>query len=538
MRVLLFIGILLFVANVSSVSGVETENKLPAFLLRTTENLQRAYKASNILNKLTNLQTAEEIEIPEFIIEKDTRDTKEDYIYKAKRSYVGPDTGDLIVLGTTTALTGDQLPYSTEQFSYFVFTVNYINNVLGGIEVNGTLYKVKLVWYDDASNCELTAILAQRLVLVDEVDVLLVGTTVGCNGTSVASEQYGVPSINTANYAYFFEFPDGLNWTVVPIINPAFIAAPCIQQFCAAGAKSAVVAGVPTIYPAFNYSLLVSVGTYCKNFSLLYFDQLDYESVIGTNYKNYLQPFIEKWKNADADLFLGGVGPDQAAQNLFSAMRYNRYNPSGYYGWDDITDDQTRQLVGWQGYGATAATDFDPSFNFTDPVFTNVSNFAAAYFAVFNATANAYASGNAQAVILAVTAIKNAGSFEPSAIRNALFNFNQTTIQGKTYFNTLTGYGIGQYECFQFKSAQQYVAIGNPSLNDFTLSYPWEFEYIPGYKFAPKPRTWWQKNRTTLLTCVIVIPVVLLIIAVAVAYFLKKYHVLFIEDKKLDKTDW
>lgn len=523
--------LLTFVTVAMAQYSDQIESQLPPYLLRTTENLQRAYEVSNYAKNIYNNINPEQIEVEQRLNERDV------LTHSVKKSYVGPDSGDLIVLGTTTALTGDEIPYSTEQFSYFVFAVNYINNVLEGIEVNGTMYKVKLVWYDDASNCELINILSQRLVLVDEVDVLLVGTTVGCNGTSIAAEQYGVPCINTANYNYFFDFPEGLNWTVVPILNPAYIAAPCIQQYCAAGAKSGVVAGTPIIYPAFNYSLLVSVATYCKNFTLLYFDQIDYGSATGPDYKTYLQPFINKWKDADADLFLGGVGPDQAAINLFSMMRYNRYNPAGYYGWDDIGDEQTRQQLGWLGYGSTAATNFDVSFNFTDPVFTNTSTFAAAYFTVFNSTANTYASGNVQGIVLAVTAIKNAGSFDPLAIRNALFNFNQSTIQGPIYFNQQTGYGIGQTECFQSKSANQYTVVGNPAFNDLTLTYPWEFEYIPGYKFAPKPKTWWQKNRVVLLTCVIIIPFALIVAAAVAFYIRRRYHLIIIPDTGVGKSE-
>ena len=492
--------------------------------------LERAYKASDYLNKI-KYSSVEQVQIPDYLHGRD--------MLTVQRSTIGPTEGDVIVIGTTTALTGSEVPYSTEQFSYISFAVNYINNVLGGIEVNGTMYKVKLVWYDDASNCELVSILSQRLIVVDQADVLLTGTTVGCNGTSAMAEQYGVPCINGANYNYFFEFPDGLYWTVVPILNPAFIAAPCIQQFCNSGAKSAVIAGTPTIYPAFNYSLLAGVATYCSNFSLYFFDQLDYDSTISTDYLNYLQPYIKKWKNAGADLFMGGIGPDQAAQNLFSAMRYNEYNPLGYYGWDDVSDQQTRSLLGWQGYGATASSTFDPSFNFTDPVFTNTSTFVTAYTNSFNASPNSYAAGNIMTVVLAIKAIKNAGGFDPLAIRNALFNFNENTLQGKISFNTTTGYTLIQNYCFQYKGNNQYSVVGNPSFNNYSLTYPWNFEYVAGYKFAPKPQTWWQKNGKILLPCVIVIPFVIIVLIVVSVYLYRRYHLIIIPDRKNNSAgDW
>lgn len=507
------------------------ENLLPSYLRETSRNLERARKISRYLNTV-KFSSSEEVEIPEFNTERDVTN------FRARRSVIGPETGNVIVLGTTTALTGAELPYSTESFSYITFTVNYINDVLGGIEINDTMYKVKLVWYDDASNCELISILSQRLIVVDQVDVIIAGTTLNCTGTTTMAEQYGVPCINGGNYNFFFQFPDGLNWTVVPILNPIYTSAPCIQQFCKDGATSAVVASTDIIYPSLNYSLLYDVPLYCKNFSLLYFDQLDYDSVTGADYMDYLEPFIQKWKNSGADLLFGGVGPDQAAFNFFNAMRYHKYNPGGYFGWDDLGDVQTRQMLGWLGYGATAASSFDTSFNFTDPIFTNTQVFDAAYLAAFNETATTYVADNALLVILAVIAIKNAGSFDPLAIRHALFNFNQSTIQGQTYFNNVTGYTTQQTECFQFKGANEYVVVGDPVFNSETLTYPWNFEYIPGYKFAPKPRTWWQKNKNILLPCVTVIPFAIIIITGVAIYFFKKWHVIFIPDTKLDKTEW
>lgn len=522
-----YLTLLVFVLAVAAFEPTQLK-----YLTRTRENLERAYKISNYLNNV-DITKVEEVEVPLYTVERDV------VIHKTKRSVIGPDNGDVIIIGTTTALTGDEIPYSTEQFSYITFAVNYINNVVGGVEVNGTIYKVKLVWYDDASNCELISILSERLIVVDQADVLLTGTTIGCNGSSIMAEQYQVPCINGGNYNYFFDFPDGLNWTVVPILNPEFISAPCIKQFCQSGAKSAVIAGTSTIYPAFNFSLLVGVATYCQNFSLYFFDELDYDSVLSTDYLKYLQPYITKWKNVNADLFMGGVGPTQVAENLFNAMRYNKYNPKGYYGWDDVADQQTRQLLDWQGYGATASSNFDVSFNFTDPIFGNTSIFNAAYFATFNDTANAYAAGNIIAVILAITAIKNAGSFDKLAIRNELFNFNQSTLQGVISFNNITGYTLLQNYCFQYKGKNNYVVVGNPSFDSYNLTFPWNFDYIAGYKFAPIPKSWWQKNKNILLPCVTIIPFFIIIAIIVIIYFAKRWHVIFIPDRGTKaESDW
>src|ERR1700733_1735800 len=116
LAVLIFVG--LTVASFDFDSTPDEELRRPAYLHRTPKNLERAWKASNYLATIKSAKI-EEVEIPQYITERDivTR--------SVKRSVVGPETGDVMVIGMTTALTGAQLPYSTEQFSYITFAVNY-----------------------------------------------------------------------------------------------------------------------------------------------------------------------------------------------------------------------------------------------------------------------------------------------------------------------------------------------------------------------------------------------------------------------------
>ncbi len=63
-----------------------------------------------------------------------------------KREVFGPTTGNIIKIGRTYAQSGAEVPYSTSQDAYLQMLFNYINNVLGGIMINGVKYTVTLHW--------------------------------------------------------------------------------------------------------------------------------------------------------------------------------------------------------------------------------------------------------------------------------------------------------------------------------------------------------------------------------------------------------
>lgn len=544
------LSLLVFVAFATAVGAFDPIESRPSYLDLSYHNQQRALSVvKQISSKLditiddVDVLNNNNFDISE--VEKyELLERRSSGLNSIRRMRSGPTEGKIVKLGTTTAVTGYEVPYSTEQNSYIVWAVNYINNIYNG--GNGftigteTGYKIQLTVYDDASDCTLISILTQWLITVDKVDMLLTGVTTGCNATSFWAEYYQVPCINNGNYGYFFTYPDGLNWTAVSSTNPQFSAAPCVQQYCKAGAKSAVVAATPSQYPSFNYSLLYAVQTYCPDMELLFFDNLDETELNGTGSLEYLTPYIEKWKKADADCLFGGAGPGTEGYNFFYAIRYLQYNFDGYSGWSDLNFPDTRTLLGALAYGGTSYSTFDTSFNFTDPIFGNTATFNAAYQAAFDGPASSYAVDNVVAVVFAVKAIINAGSLDKYALRDALFNFNESTIQGVLSF-TPEGFTTALTYCFQFQGDNKYGVISDPSFGFGNLVYPWDWVLPAGFKVQPKPQTWFHENRVKLL-----VPLILVIFAIVVAsvvgYILyTKYHLIVIPDRKGkggDGTDW
>lgn len=462
---------------------------------------------------------------------------------KYERLIRGPRDGNVIKFGRTNASFGFELPYSTEQDSYITWVVDYINNN-GGIDVGGVNYMIQDIVYNVApiapGDCLEIAIFSEWLITVDKVDVLLTGVTTGCNGTSAMAEVYGVPCINNGNYGYFFTYPDGLNWTVVATSNPAGSAQPCIQAFCEAGAKSAVVVATDSQYPSFNYSLLYAVETTCPDMKLYFFDDLNPDSYLANDYLDYMEPYIKKWQSVNPDLIVGGLGPEQGAYNFFNSLRHFKFNPKGYYGWSDLSFPETRTLVDWLAYGGTSASNWDPSFNFTDPYFGSTANFVDLYTKDFESSPSDYAAANIMAVILAAKAIQNAGTLDKDAVIRALYEFNESTLYGVIQFNQTNGYLNFPNYCFQFQGENKYGVVTDPAFGFGSLIYPWNFEYVGNYLQQLIKYTYAFRHRKAIIAGSVLGAVALVAVVVGAIILFRRYHIFFIKDSGLSKTgsDW
>lgn len=77
-----------------------------------------------------------------------------------KIGYVNPSTGAL-------AGNGEGCDWVVKQIE------NYVNNELGGIDVDGTKKNIKVIVYDSTSNQQTAADMAQKLCIEDEVDLII-----------------------------------------------------------------------------------------------------------------------------------------------------------------------------------------------------------------------------------------------------------------------------------------------------------------------------------------------------------------------------
>ncbi|MBQ9814610.1 MAG: ABC transporter substrate-binding protein [Lachnospiraceae bacterium] len=120
-----------------------------------------------------------------------------------KIGYVNPTTGPL-------AGNGEGCDWVVKQME------TYVNETLGGIEVDGTKKNIKVIVYDSASDQATCAEMADKLCVEDEVDLIIaIQTPETVIPVEAKAEQYGIPCVGIqapVNPCAFVS--DEHNWTV------------------------------------------------------------------------------------------------------------------------------------------------------------------------------------------------------------------------------------------------------------------------------------------------------------------------------------
>src|SRR5215472_3491075 len=104
-------------------------------------------------------------------------------------------TGDDIVIGVPNAATGDynvEGPLTRQGYDLWADWTNE----RGGIEVNGTLHKVRLLYQDDQSQPQMSAQIAEQMLTTQKVQFLL--SPFGSNTTAAVAavaEQHHMPLV-------------------------------------------------------------------------------------------------------------------------------------------------------------------------------------------------------------------------------------------------------------------------------------------------------------------------------------------------------
>ena len=447
---------------------------------------------------------------------------------------VVPSSGNVIKIGRTVGETGDEVPYSLLQDSYLNFFFNYTNNVLGGIEVGGEKYQIEQVVYNSASDCTDTGILYQRLCTVDKVNFLLNTVTDGCPAGPQAAENYSIPMINGGDFSFEFLHPTGFNWTFTTTPNILLGIRPCLIDFYNAGARSGMM-GSEILYLGFVGNINDTVNELFPGFNLTIYPPLDQTSIDGNStYRQYLDPLIKEWQKIDADIFIGGAGTDGTV-NLVNAMRENKYNVKGQYQIAGPNYQNVRNQLGWEGYGLATATNFDKSFNFTDPFFGNTSNFVQLFEAYFQTEPDSTAAAYMLPGLIALAAIQKAGSLDPDLIHEALATLNITTFTGPVSFSPDNVIDNFQSYCYQISSTGVYNIIGEPTFpnNKPNITYPYTVIYPPGYFPGPDYRT----RNIILIVCFSAGVPIIAVIAYGL-YFLKTHHILVFGKEAVVSTGW
>lgn len=451
----------------------------------------------------------------------------------------GPTTGNLVKIGRSYAKTGAEVPYSTSQNAYLQMIFNYINNVTDGIVIGGVRRYIQQTVCNDASDCEVLGIMYQ--LMAPDVDAFIGPISDVCEAASIVAEQYQIPMVNAGNYNTRFDYPNGLNWTFTINTNPFNLAKGCIDQLANAGALTAVVGATEILQAAFGTSTNFTVGTEKNPIKILDYVVLD-QTELDNNQTSgpYMAPILARWQAMKPDIFIGGGGDTPGTINILEAMRDNFFDVKGQYHWIGPNIAETRAQLSWTGYGVTTGSGFDAStFNFSDPILGNSQVYVSLFHQTFNAEASYFDASNVAAPIVMLRSMQHAGSLDKNLVRQALLNFNESTILGPMTMGP-DGYleNVPNY-CFQILDDGSYHALYDPAqlnlANSVNLTYPFAAAYPPGFVDAHTPKSWITLNGHWFYPVVIIVPLALIAAVIVVILISRNYHILFFKkDKKLD----
>jgi branched-chain amino acid transport system substrate-binding protein len=388
-------------------------------------------------------------------------------------------TGSDIVIGVPNAASGDynvEGPLTRQGYDLWADWTNE----RGGINVNGTLHKVRLVYQDDQSQPQRSAEIASQMLTTDRVQFLL--SPYGSNTTAAVAavaESNHIPLV-ASNAGARQVFMQGFHYTF-GILAPVDLYPAAALDWELSGTPRPTTMAVLSADDA--ASQLITKGTvdYAtgKGVKVVYYQQYP----AGTT---NLFPFVQAAKAAKPDIFfnsghfLEAVAAHKAAKDLGLDAKVFSYAVGP-------AQPEFVQALGSVADFAVTATPWNPQARFQADYGPTTAQYVAAFRKKYLTdkepgfvTADATAAGLALEV-----AIMHARSLDPAKVRAALASLDVNTFYGRLKFdaegqNTFHNVLVEQIQNGQLKT------IYPPELATASGAYPaptWEARF--GVPAAP-----------------------------------------------------
>jgi branched-chain amino acid transport system substrate-binding protein len=339
-----------------------------------------------------------------------------------------PNFDGTLVFGAPISLTGSTAKEGgLTRDGYDLWRDTY--NKAGGINVGGKHYKIETKYYDDASNAQQSATLAEKLIKEDKVNFLLgpYGTSSTLQVSTVA-EKNKMPMIE-GNGAAESIFSQGYKYTF-GVLAPAQNYLRGIVDVSLTMDPKPTTAAVLSADDPFSVEVADAVRTYAeqKGLQVVYYQKYP-------NASTDLRAPLTETKGKNPDLFLNSghlqesVAIMQQAKELgFSAKGF------GFSVGPSIPDFQTT-LQG-DANAVMGGTQWTAALKYVgDDLFKTPDAYNTLYKQTFNYEP-AYQSAESTACGIAfVKAIENAGSTDPDKVRDEIAKLNFTSFYGVIKFD-------------------------------------------------------------------------------------------------------
>lgn len=318
-----------------------------------------------------------------------------------------------IKLGAVFPLTGKESKIGGAFKQATEFAIKEVNDA-GGLEVGGRKVKVDLILLDDTTDPTKSAQLVEQLITQDKVHAIIGGySTLLVQAQSVVPERYGVPYINGGGAATTIY---GRSKWVFGVLSPVEILASTQMEYL----KDLIDAG--KLKKPSRIALVWENTEHGKDYQKGVKDFVErnpgyFEVVLDEGFELYapdFKPLLTKVQNAQADLFMA----DSHLEDYISMHR--TYTQMGLY--HQMVTHGARGADKAARDGLGAATDYIFASGWWSHLlpYPQVKDFTARYEQVTGTKPQWYHATAYETVRALLSAIQQAGSTEPEAIRAAL----------------------------------------------------------------------------------------------------------------------
>ena len=376
-----------------------------------------------------------------------------------------------IKLGFSISLTGRLSGPGKTVSRGYEFAVNWINDNLGGIEVNGQKRKVKLIIYDDESDAKRAAQLVEKLIVDEKVDLILGPVSSGITyPTLPVVRRYNQVMIEGYGTAKEIYETFGGKEVFITIIASSHVNQSFFEMIKVMDLKPR---------PK-NVAMFTDKGPWPQSVRAFTLERdipdaglkvvVDETVPLGIT---DLTPVISKAKAKGADVFCMNTHHETGMLAVNQIYELN-YNPKMvYHPYGGFTTKEFFDAVTWKCNYHYTPGPWNTTYAFSDPYFGSNQRFVEDYEKKYGFLPSRNEAIGAGCVIAALYAIQTAGTTEVEQVRKALQNMNVETVNGRMKFDSkgraLKQAGVVQR---QGKEGEEYVTVYPPKLAGRKIVYP------------------------------------------------------------------
>ncbi|MEO6797109.1 MAG: amino acid ABC transporter substrate-binding protein [Candidatus Dormibacter sp.] len=337
--------------------------------------------------------------------------------------------GDPIIFGAAVSLTGAQSKEGGLTKQGYDLWLDWINQQ-GGIVVNNVKHPVQIKYEDDQSNPNLSATLVQKLITDEKSQFILGPYGSAASATdAVVAEKNGIPMVE-ANGAAQSIFSHGYRYTF-GVLSPAFKYLTGVLDMAATLSPKPATIAILSANDSFSVEVAKAIEDYAPTKGMQVVFNKQYPAAAPD-----VSGLVSQAKASNPDIVMNSghlaeaIAINKAAKQLSLNAKIFAYSvgPS--------TPDFIKALGGdadyvYDGSQWTPQVKYQPSF------YLSVSDYSKAYEKKYSSSEppDYHVAESTAACLAFQKALENAGSLDPTKVRDALVKLDVMTFFGQLKFD-------------------------------------------------------------------------------------------------------